>query len=155
MKTVTIGFSHANSAFSRLIMWATRSKVSHTYVRCPSNLVYQASGLRVNEESYDTFLSYETVIKEIDIEITDEQFERGEKFRKQSLGKPYSLREILGFSWVLLMRGIGIKVPNPFKDGDQAYVCVSLVCEYLGLDDSGENITPDDLYQLLVNNKPV
>lgn len=153
MKTVTIGFSHADSWFSRLIMRATRSKISHTYIRRSDNLVYQASGLRVNEESYDTFLSYETVVKEIEIDITDEQFERGEKFRKESLGLPYSMREICGFSWVLFMRSMGKKVPNPFKDGDRAYVCVSLVAEYIGLDDSSENITPDDLYQILVNKQ--
>ena len=151
MNKIIVGFSHSTNIFSRLIMWATKSKISHTYIILPNSIVYQASGLKVNEVSYEYFLTYETVIKEIEIELTDEQFAKGEQFRIKSLGKPYSIREILGFSWILFMKSLGKKVTNPFKDGDKAYVCVKLVADYIDVNDLDENLTPDDLYQLLMN----
>lgn len=149
MKTITIGFSHSTNLFSKLIMWATNSKISHTYIRLDQNTVYQASGLSVNEMTYEYFLTFETVIREKQVQITDEQFAAGEEFRIASLGKPYSMREIFGFAWVLLMKGFGKKVSNPLRDGDNAYVCVSLVCKYAGIDDSGENLTPEDLAEIV------
>jgi len=149
MKTVTVGFSHSTNAFSRLIMWMTNSTISHTYIRLSDTIVYQASGLSVNETTYEDFLSYETVVKEMQVSISDEQFVKGEAFRLASLGKPYSLKEILGFALVLLMKRFGKKVANPLKDGDHAYVCVKLVATYIGADDSGENMSPEDLYEKL------
>jgi hypothetical protein len=151
MKTITVGFSHSNNLFSKLIMWVTRSKISHTYVRLDADTVYQASGVSVNEQTYEYFKTYEAVIKEVQIQISDEQFAAGEKFRIESLGKPYSMQEIFGFAWVLFMKSLRKKVANPFKDGDHAYVCSKLVCVYAGIADAGENITPEDLAELLDN----
>jgi hypothetical protein len=131
-------------------MWATRSRVSHTYIRLDDKTVYQASGLTVNETTYECFLALETVIKEIGVEVSDEQFVKSEQFRLSTLGKPYSFCEIVGFVWVLFMKALGKKVVNPFCDGSRGYVCVKVVMDYLGMDDSGENIDPDDLYKTLV-----
>jgi len=153
MKTITIGFSHSNNLFSKLIMWATKSNISHTYIRLDTTIVYQASGLSVNETTYEDFLSYETVIQEIPVEVSDEQFALGEQFRLQSLGKPYSVKEVIGFAWVLFMKIFGRKVSNPLKDGNSAYVCSKLVCDYAGINDAGENLDPDDVYNL-VSKKP-
>lgn len=149
MKTITIGFSHANNLFSKIIMWITKSNISHTYIKLDNGDIFQASGLMVNEMTSECFLSIETVIKEFQIQLTDEQYAWSEAFRISSLGKPYSIWEILGFGWVLLMRRFGRNVSNPFKDGTKAYVCVKLVADYAWLSDSGENLTPIDLYNLL------
>ena len=153
MKTIIIGFSHSNNLFSKLIMAVTRSNISHAYIRLNETDVFQASGLSVNEQVYEYFLTYETVVKEFQIQISDEQFAAGEAFRLASLGKPYSMKEVFGFGWVMFMRMFGKKVANPGKDGDHAYVCSKLVCIYAGIPDVGENLTPDDLYNILQSNQ--
>jgi hypothetical protein len=149
MKTIILGFSQSSTIFSSIIKWATNSQVNHAYVRLDGNIVCQASGLFVNEQTYESFLSIEVPIKEFSLQITDEQFAAAEKFRLDSLGKPYSVREILGFGWVLLMRRFGKKVANPFKDGDHAYVCSKFAALYAGIPDSDENLTPEDLMEIL------
>ena len=151
MKTITIGFSHSTNIFSKLIMLATKSKISHTYIRLDDKTVYQASGLKVNEQTYEYFLTYETVIKEVQIQVSEEQFAAGEKFRIESLGKPYSIKEVIGFGWVLFMKSLGKKVANPLKDGKTAYVCSKLVCVYASIDDNAENLSPEDVCELLSN----
>jgi hypothetical protein len=154
MKTITIGFSHSNNLFSKIIMAVTRSSISHTYIRLNATDVFQASGLYVNEMVYEYFLTLETVVKEVQIQVTDEQFAAGEAFRLACLGKPYSMKEVFGFGWVMLMRSLfNKKVSNPGKDGDSAYVCSKLVCLYAGIPDAGENLTPDDLYLMLGSNQ--
>ena len=135
-------------------MAVTRSNISHTYIRLNSTDVFQASGLSVNEQIYEYFVTYETVVKEFQIQISDEQFAAGEAFRIASLGKPYSMKEVFGFGWVMLMKALGKKVANPGKDGDHAYVCSKLVCLYAGINDAAENITPEDLYETLSSNQP-
>ena len=134
-------------------MAVTHSNISHTYVRLDGATVFQASGLTVNEQVYEYFITYETVVKEFQMQITDEQFAAGEVFRIASLGKPYSMKEVFGFGWVMLMKTLGKKVANPGRDGNHAYVCSKLMCDYAGIDDKDENLTPDDLYEILANNK--
>jgi hypothetical protein len=148
MKTITVGFSKTNALLSRLIMWATKSNVSHTYIR-DGNIIFQASGLKVNEMTLRYFLTFETIVKELEIEVTDEQYQKGEEFRLATLGKPYSVQELLGFVWVLFMKAQGKKVANPLKDGRGAYICSKLVMAYLGMDVSEENVDPDELMNLL------
>ena len=149
MKTIIVGFSHSDNIFSKLIMWITKSNISHAYIRL-DNIVFQASGLRVFEESYESFLTYETIIKEIPITMTDEQFGKAEAFRKSALGKPYSIQEVFGFVCVMFMKNIfNITISNPFKDDDSKFVCSELAAKYLGIDDSKENITPCGLLKIL------
>lgn len=155
MKTITVGFSHSNNLFSKLIMWATKSNISHTYIKLGDGIIYQASGLSVNEQTDEDFLTYETVIEEMQVQVSDDQFAAGEKFRVASLGKPYSIKEVLGFVWVMFMKCFGKEVANPLKDGGSAYVCSKLVCNYIGIDDSLENLTPEDVHDILVCNKSV
>ncbi len=128
-------------------MWATRSKISHTYIRS-GNIVNQASGLEVNQVGYDYFLTYSDVVDELEIQITDEQYEAGQEFLRKSLGKPYSMLQLFGFGWVMINRSFGRKVHNPASNGDHSYICVELVARYLGIPDA-EDLTPEDLYEML------
>ena len=153
MKTVIAGFSHSNNIFSKLIMWMTNSNISHAYVRI-DDIVFQASGLYVNEEAYEYFLTFETVVKEIPVQLTDEQFEQSEILRKQSFGKPYSISEVIGFIWIIFVKKVFNKdVANPFRDGNKAYVCCKLVADYCHIDDVKENMTPVDLFNILNKDK--
>ena len=153
MKTITIGFSTSHTLFSSLIRWFSSSKVSHTYIRMPlysscSELVFQASGLKVNIEGYKHFESHSTVVKEIELQISDEKYEELEVFMCDSLGKPYSIKQILGMVLVLVCRSVGCKIKNPFRDGDHSYVCVELVANILNIPNA-EDMTPQDLLDIL------
>ena len=149
MRTVVAGFSHSTNIFSKLIMRITNSNISHAYIRL-DNIVFQASGLFVNEHSWEYFLTYEVIIKEIPVIMTDEQFEKAEAFRKSALGKPYSIREVIGFVWVMFMKNIfNTKVSNPFKDDEKGFVCSELAARYLGIENEEENITPCGLLEIL------
>jgi len=95
-----------------------------------------------------------TVIEEINIEVSDEQYKQAEMFRVFQCGKPYGILEILGFCWVILGRKFNKHWPNPFNDGIDSYVCSSVVCRQIGLLDDA-TITPADLYEILKKSESV
>ncbi len=67
-------------------------------------------------------------------------------------GKPYSIKEIFGLLWVLAMRGFGVKVKNPFRDGSHSYVCVELAMLCVGLSADSENVTQEDFRRWCESN---
>ena len=150
MKTIRVGFSTHAGAFSWLIRTVTASKVSHTYLRIPvpeynTDMIFQASGLTVNYCADKVFSLKNQVIEEYDVDISDEQYEIGEKFRVTESGKPYSIRQIGGFLTVLAARQfLDKKISNPASNGNHSYVCVEVVAVCIGLKD-GESMTPEDL----------
>lgn len=154
MKQIVVGFSRSRGILSWLIRAITHSDVSHAYIRkvSPINteVVFQASGISVNLESYDHFKTHATVIEEVAIHIPDEDYESGEQFIWKELGKPYSASQLIGYSWVMLCRTVGLRVRNPLSNGTHSYVCVELVARYLGIKDS-ESLTPQDLYEIVRN----
>jgi len=157
MKKIKIGFSTRNSIFSALIRFFSRSSISHTYIRIPlcnsnNQLIFQASGLKVNAEGSSSFASHSKIVKEITIEISDEKCMQIESFMCESLGKPYSIMQIIGMLWVLFCRNFGKRVRNPFADGDHSYVCVELVANVLDIPGS-EEMTPQDLYDYILINR--
>lgn len=152
MKTVIVGFSTHPGIFSTLIKFVTNSKVSHTYIRIPvpeynDSMIFQASGLTVNYTNYNVFKEKSTVIEEYEIEIDDDTFAMAECMRVMEAGKPYGMAEIFGLLWVLAMRGFGVKVNNPFRDGSRTYVCVELIMNCVGLERDSENVTQEDFRQ--------
>jgi hypothetical protein len=151
MKKVIIGFSRPMKyrILSSLICFITNSNVSHTYVRIPvpeygESMVFQASGLSVNYCNYKVFQEKAKVVEEYEIEVSDDVFAIGELMRVMEAGKPYSVKELVGLLWVLVMRGLGIRVGNPFKDGSASYICVELVMLCVGLRADSENTTQED-----------
>ena len=149
MKKIIVGFSYSNSLFSKLIKIFTSSKISHTYIRLPvpeynTSVVFQASLLSVHYVTADVFKSHSTIVEEYELEVSDEQFSVGEKFRVTEVGKPYSYTQILGFLYVLMLRKFGKKVSNPLSNGDHAYVCVEVVANSIGVS-NGESMTPEEL----------
>ena len=152
MKTIILGFSTRKdrSPFSILIRLITKSRVSHVYVRIPipaynTNMIFQASGLKVNYEFYDLFLQKEIIIEEYEIAVSDEQYAKSELFRITEAGKDYSMKEIFGLGYVLFMRqALKKRVSNPLSQGNQAYICVDVGACQIGYEDSG-NLTPEDL----------
>lgn len=158
MKTITVGFSRNKKILSKIICLLTKSDVSHTYIKIPvpeynTNMMFQAAGLNVHYMNEDVFKAHgSTIVEEIDVEVTDEQYARAEKFRVTECGKAYSVMELIGYLWVLLNHKIGRDVPNPFYDGDTAYVCVEVVTTCTGINDRG-TLVPETLRQLLKKSK--
>lgn len=154
MRNITIGFSTGKTCLAKLIRWVTKSQVSHTYIKLkthfesPSHLIYQASGITVNVESLENFMGHATVIEELSISISDQKYDELLAFLLTKLGRPYSMWQLLGMAWVLMMRNFGITVRNPGRDGDHSFVCVELVCRALDIP-NGEELTPQDLLDVL------
>lgn len=149
MKTLRVGFSsHKSSAFSWLIRTCTKSKVSHAYARLQTqydqDVIFQASGLVVNMVGEVEFERKAVNVEEYDVPLTEEQYNRAMNMTISELGKPYSIKQVFGFLYVLTMRNLGKKVSNPFSDGTHAYVCVELIADMLGLSNA-ESMTPEDL----------
>ena len=149
MKKVIVGFSSHSGLFSAAIRFVTRSKVSHVYIKIPvpeygEHMVFQASGLVVNYTNYSLFLEKSIVGEEYEIQVDDDVAAVGEKMRVTEAGKPYSMKEIFGLLWVLALRGLGINVSNPLRDGSQSFICVELAMLCVGLDKESENTTPEE-----------
>lgn len=152
-----VGFSAAkgNKPFSWLIKWVTKSQVSHAFILLADGgdiLVYQASGLRVNYEYFDTFLTEETIFETYSFDLTPGQASANEHYRKKHVGDRYAWREIFGYAWVLFMRKWGKVVRNPWSGGEHAAVCVDEAAAQipwmgkLGVEAEGEGtMTPEDL----------
>ena len=118
------------------IRWYLNSEFSHTYfkIQLPGltdSSVLQANGQGVGICSYMNFKKKNAVIKEFDIEISDELFlEIYNEFHDRS-GVKYGYIQNLG---ILLSEQVGLRI-NPFQDG--------MVCsEYLAY--CLEEIFPDD-----------
>lgn len=151
MKNLIIGFSTSNRCLARLIRWMTRSSVSHVYICIPVtkhsvNLIFQASGLAVNMESSVNFMEHSKIVREIAVPLSLEQEEELMAFVFDTLGKPYSLLQLVGMIWVIGCKSVGLRVKNPFRDGDHSYICVELVAKLLKLK-GAEEMTPQDLLE--------
>lgn len=150
MKTLILGFSSHTGIFAWLIKKVTASHVSHAYIRIPNfhgtdDMVFQASGLAVNYCNYEYFITKTKVVEEYEMQVSDEQYEKAMTLMAKAAGKPYSMREIYGYLYVLFMREYRYKrVENPFGDGDKSYVCSELAAESIGAKDP-ESMTPEDL----------
>lgn len=157
MKKIYVGFSRNHKIVSWLIRKFTRSNVSHTYIRIPvpeynTSIVFQAQGFNVHYINYGHFLDKGNIVEaEICVDVSDEQFIEAEKFRVYECGKPYSYIQLLGYIYLLLGRYLGLRLKNPFSNGDHGYVCVELVCRCLGISNE-ENMTPQDLLDFLIKN---
>jgi len=153
MRTITVGFSQSYKIGSKLIRLCTKSKISHCYLRIDypkyvTTVVYHASGISVNFENYTHFLTHSNVVDEITIQVSEDDFETGVKFQLQEVGKPYAIRQLLGYSFVLIGKIFNMKIKNPLANGTKSYVCSELVMKFLNMEES-ENLTPDELYQII------
>jgi hypothetical protein len=150
MKTLIVGFSSHAGVFSSLIRLVTASKASHAYMRILDfqgidDMVFQASGLTVNYCNYEYFTSRNRIVEEYEVQVSDEQYDKAMHIMAKQAGKPYSMRELWGFIYVLAMRHwFSKRVKNPFGDGYNSWVCSELSGECVGAEDP-ESMTPEDL----------
>lgn len=164
MKKVTVGFSKATSPyaiFSKAIRWGQGTSFSHVYLKiswaaADAGLIYQASGNSVNFESEEHFKTHATVVKEFELDISDEHYKKIAKYVVANLNKPYSLCQILGMTYVLVAKKLGIETKNPYKNRTDAFVCCELIQGVLSEADISfpfdpEDVGPKELFDFLVS----
>jgi len=138
---IYIGFSAPKGnfkIFASLIKWVEARPYDHTYIRLPEPMdneyvIFQASKQMVNIFNKDIFSTSNTVFKEYEIEVTDEQYIVLWQFVRANLGIPYSLKEDFG---ILLMKVFHLK-NQPFNEGMSAQFCsklAAIVCKMLGIE---------------------
>lgn len=162
MRTLYLGFSKAKSKFawfSKLIMWAQGIPFSHVYVRFNSDFlertfIYQASGIKVNFENIESFLNHAEVIKEFELELSEEKYKKVLQYAIDNVGKPYSVKQILGMGWIIFLNKLGIKQSNPFKNSTAAFVCSEIgadILEIYGKEilEDKDSLGPKEVFELL------
>jgi len=160
MVKIIIGFSRARSKtalFSKGIMWAQGTPFSHVYIKLNWKainklLIYQASGLQVNFESWDHFQTHAVAVSEFEIDVSDETYKKIASFMYDQLNKPYSIKQILGMCCVLFGQKFNLKIENPYKNRSDAFVCSELVIDIIktaGITIEGD---PEDMGPLEVFN---
>jgi hypothetical protein len=150
----TLMFSTTNSWLSRIIRWATRSKVSHVSIGTSMQgvpVVIEASGLGVRIYPRKRWAKSRTVVAEARfyVDISDEI-----PYAIEFVGDRYDYAGLIGFLVVLPLRWLGRKVKNPLGSS-RAFICSELplrldrehrIPEWEGLDP--ETTTPEDLLRL-------
>ena len=159
MKKITIGFSRSSGKlpiFSWLIMLFQRTNYSHAYMKFNSDnidrtIVFQASGLKVNFIGLELFKTKEIIVKEFEIEISDESFNNIMKYAVDRAGQPYSLLQIINTAIYMICR------KSPFDNQIIGWDCSKLMADMLEKE-LGYNITedldvisPKDLHDYLEN----
>lgn len=164
MPSIIVGFSKPKKwkPFAWLIMKGYNSPYSHVYVKFWSEkfgrfLIYHASQTSVHFVGTEMFEQQAEVIKEFDIEITDESRTKIIQFAIDNAAKPYGIKNVIGLTWVRICEIFGKKIKNPLSDGGKTYVCCELVAkiieEYISPDCNlnPEDINPEELYNFMVN----
>lgn len=135
---IIIGFSRPKSGFqpfSWLIRLAYWSPFSHAYVQFDipkvGPVIFQASGTKINLISEELFNSKEIVYKEFTLPISSKKKMEVIKFAIEQLGKPYSLRGILGMAIVRIGQLLGKKWHSPFNYNGSSAFCSEIVAKIL------------------------
>jgi len=166
MKNIILGFSRPKKwkPFAWLIMVAYKTSYDHVYIKFYSNtyqrnIIYQASKMMVNFVGSVVFESENIVVKEFQIQISDENYSSLMQFTIDNAGKPYSLKEIAGLALVKISSFFGKTIENPFKEGTDEYVC-SVLAGYIlenytkeGLTIDFQDINPKFLYDFFTNKE--
>lgn len=166
MKKIVLGFSTSRgkiALYSRLIRYVQGTPFSHVYIKLDwegQTLIYQASGLKVNFETEQSFLTHSLPIAEFDLEVSGEAYTRFAHYVCEQLGKPYDFLGAIALGVKLLVKRMGITIKNPFASGHDAYFCSELASE--ALDEAGlclgvvpEEAGPKEVYEALIKREQV
>jgi len=155
MSNIVIGFSRPPAKFPPPIFaWAIMlfgwRNFSHVYVRFHSDffkrdLVYQASGLRVNFIGFPMFLSQEIVVKEFTVPVSDETQQAVIQFMIDNVGAPYAFWAAIGTVAVKIAAVFGKKIKNPISQ--QGHFC-SEITALIAKDFLGGKLTTEDVKRM-------
>lgn len=167
MEKIIVGFSYPKKwkIFAWLIQTIYGTPYDHVYIKFHSStydrdIIYQASKTMINFMGTSVFESENSIYKEFEVEISPQNKVDLMKFAIDNAGKPYSIKEAFGLGIVRIFALFGKKIENPWKDGNDGYVCSILAAyvmeNYLGEDIEGdfEDISPKDIYDFLLSKLP-
>jgi len=157
MQKVIIGLSKSKS-FSpcgKCIQLFQGTDYTHAYFRfhskeLKSQLIYQATGIGVNFANLKDFQNQEVIIKEWELKVSDKTYHKILKFCAEEVGKPYSIKAIIGILFYILF---GLKLIN--SDKLNTFICSELVGYILqmigiiGKDVDLDYFTPKDVFNTL------
>ena len=165
MRKITIGFSRPKARFQLFadaIMAVDGSNFSHAYVRFhmdsyDRDVVFQASGLKVNLIEWNNFQAIETVVKEFAIPTSNETQLYVVQFAIDNLGAPYDIAGIVDVAAEKFAKLFGKKIKPPVSQN--GYYCSELVAHVLEdffaaklTTDQVKRMTPTDVYNYLLAN---
>lgn len=161
MRTVVVGFSYSKkrfALFSQLIRWWDRTNYSHVYFQFESpkynvQLIYQASSVMLNYMAKPVFQEKNEIIKEFEIEITDDQYFSLMKSCMLSSGRDYSTLQIIGIviSDILKLKNNPFPSKNEFVCSE--WVAMQLVALGYEFEKSLDLVKPSDVYKVLESHE--
>lgn len=164
MENIFIGFSRPKAKFvpySWIIRLLQGTKYSHVYIRIPSislqrDLIYQASGSKVNFIGLKKFDEEEVIVKEYSLQIYSDTKIKILQYAIDNSGAPYGMKSAAGVAWIIINSWFGRKITNPFKDGQNTFFCDELagyIIEEAGINMpfNPENVGPKQIDEFLSN----
>lgn len=153
---IIIGFSRPKNKAIPFFSWAIRAidktQYSHVYLRWFSPtaetwVTYEAAGHSVRFLSNKLFEKNLDVVREFEIEVSQECWPKLLRFCLDNASVPYGIKQILGIGIAKLFK---LK-QNPFKDESDTMVCSELVgrvLEHMGIvfDKPLDLLDPKDIY---------
>lgn len=170
MKTIVIGFSRSTKKIPlgswAIMLWQGGTPYSHCYIklltkdRFPSNKILHAAEGQVSNYSETAFLKRNKVIKEFILDIPKSTYvDLVRNVFHELSGEPYSTMQNVGIVYVQLMKLIGKKVKNPWKNGWNCSEYVLKVLNFIYPEEAKKydlnTVTPKDIYCILnkcINN---
>lgn len=134
MRKVAIGFSKPKgfAPLAWLIRLFDRRDFTHTYVDFFSEsfqrkLIYQAKGTMIHFTGAQYFGEHNTEIKRFEFEMEDADFNKMMQWCIDRAGRPYGCLNFIGIGLVKIVYWIfGLRIHNPFADGDFTMPCSEL-----------------------------
>ncbi len=158
MPTLIVGFSKSKKKFalySWAIKWVDGAEYSHAYIKVHSpkydrDIIYQASHMAVNFMGTSKFSEEATIIKEYELQVSDEALKKAMQFAIDHSGDSYDVWSAVGLGVSKIASKLGKNIASPFGDKQNSYFCSELVAsilEDLGIDVPGDaaNLTPKDI----------
>ncbi len=152
MKKLTFGFSTTHLPLSWLIRKIQGIDCSHCYIQYTSSsgeeLIYEAEGMQTHLVNKKNFIVSSMVVREYEIEVTQEKYDEVKIFIERDIGVPYGWMQLVGFLIKFVVKFITfnhiiIKNPFPSKDTICSEASGHIYIEYLGGDRGG--ILDDDI----------
>lgn len=144
MSNLSIHLTKPNSklaVFSYLIRAVERTKYSHVvmswYVSSLDRIVYfEATSNGVNFLSKAIFDSKYSTVKDYSFEVNT--LTPLAQYCHDMSGRPYGFKQMIGLAYIRLARLFGVKVDNPFKDGEYSQICLEVAAR--GLSEVKDNL---------------
>lgn len=131
MREISIGFSTRKkwALGSWLIRKVEKTEFSHTFIswkdeEIDRRKIFEAIGSGVRLIGNVVFKQKAKVIDLYDFEVPEEVFFWIEQYTHDQSGKPFGYKHIYGLFVMRIFGAFGVKIKNPYKDGDYSQICV-------------------------------